>query len=88
LIVDWKRFWIAPSVLRSVLTEVSAASMLWIVEFAPATLSTFCAFTNRESRRRVARRRGAGARKREASPDESTRWFVESIDAYTPGTCC
>src|SRR5688572_2051095 len=88
LIVDWKRFWIAPRVLRSVLTEVSAASMLWIVELAPLTLNTFCTFS--EPPRAAEALPVAVAPAPEsvrASPDESTRWLVESIEAYTPETC-
>src|SRR6188508_2607944 len=87
LIVDWKRFWIAPSVLRSVLTEVSAASTLWIVELAPETLNTSWAFSEpaRAADALPVAVAPAPASVR-ASPDESTRWCVESIDAYTPAT--
>src|SRR5262249_26294833 len=41
LMVDWKRFWIAPSVLRRVETELSAESTRRIVSFAPLTSFTF-----------------------------------------------
>src|SRR5262249_28113811 len=40
LMPDWKRFWIAPSGRRRLLTEVRAWSTLVIVAFAPATLPT------------------------------------------------
>ena len=40
-ITDSKRFWIAPKVLRRVLTEVRAESTLKIAEFDSATVCTF-----------------------------------------------
>ena len=37
---DWKRFWIAPKVLRRLLTVPSALSTRWIVSSAPSTVFT------------------------------------------------
>src|SRR5262245_30360326 len=86
LIVDWKRFWIAPSVLRSVLTEVSAASTLWIAELAPETLNTFCAFSEPERAAVAAPIVAPAPPTVIASPDEITKWLFASIDAYAPVT--
>jgi hypothetical protein len=44
-IVDSKRFWMAPKVLRSVLTEVSAASIREMVVLALATVVTEAEFS-------------------------------------------